>query len=533
MEKKPKKKAGKKWIWILGIAVVVVGAAVVFVLPRLQTSSGSTTTYNTQAVTKGSLTATVGANGNVYPKQAISLTWQTSGIVSKVNVTKGQKVQKGDVLAELDSTSLPESVLSAATDLNSAQKSLDDLLNSNSARAEAQLALLNAEQTLVDAQKTAQSKLYQRASQTQVDAAKASLIQAQAALDQASAAYNNVKNSADEMMYASALSRFAAAQSTFDSAQLSYQYVQALPDTLSVQIVNADVDVAQAVYDDAKRAWVRVKDGPDPNDVAAAQAKVDIAQATLDESKVIAPIAGTITAIDTTAGDLVSASTAAIELDDMDHLYVDISVSEVDISAIKEGQPAEITFDAIADKTYTAKVIDIANTGSSSSGSVNFNVTLQITNADSAIKPGMTATATVTTKNKTDILLVPSSAIRTLNNQSIVYIQMTDGNLRPVMITTGDTDSTNSEVTGGTLQEGDLLVTNPPSSTTALTSQRQGGLFGGLFGGIFGGGGGGMPGGGGGPGGDFGGPPSGGMPGGQNTGRSGSSSGTSGNSQSR
>jgi multidrug efflux pump subunit AcrA (membrane-fusion protein) len=220
----------------------------------------------------------------------------------------------------------------------------------------------------------------------------------------------------------------------------------------------------------------------------------------------------------------------------MDHLYVDISVSEVDISAIKEGQPAEITFDAIADKTYTAKVIDIANTGSSSSGSVNFNVTLEITIADSAIKPGMTATATVTTKNKTDILLVPSSAIRTLNNQSIVYIQMTDGNLRPVMITTGDTDSTNSEVTTGNLQVGDLLVTNPPSSTTALTSQRQGGLFGGLFGGIFGGGGGGIPGGGGGPGGDFGGPPSGGFSGGQNGGRSGSTSGTggtSGNSQSR
>jgi HlyD family secretion protein len=267
--------------------------------------------------------------------------------------------------------------------------------SSDLSRAAAQLALLNAEQTLVDAQKTAQSKLYQRASQTQVDASRASLIQAQAALDQAAAAYNNVKNSSDEMMYASALSQFASAQSTFDSAQLSYQYVQALPDTLSVQIVNADVDVAQAAYDDAKRAWERVKDGPDANDVAAAQAKVDIAQATLDESKVIAPIAGTITAIDTTAGDLVSASTAALELDDMDHLYVDISVSEVDISAIKAGQPAEITFDAIADKTYTAKVIDIANTGSSSSGSVNFNVTLEITNADSAIKPGMTATATV------------------------------------------------------------------------------------------------------------------------------------------
>ncbi len=532
MEKKAKKK-GKKWIWFVVTAVVIIGAAAVYVVPRLQSSSTTTTTtYQTQAVTTGSITTTVGANGNVYPKQAISLTWQTSGVVSKVYVTKGQTVQKGDVLAELDSTSLPESVLSAATDLATAQKTLDDLLNSNSARAEAELALLNAEQTLVDAQKTAQSKLFSRASQTTIDSAKASMIQAQAALDRASAAYNNVKNSADQNVYASALSQFASAQSTFDSAQLNYQYSQSLPDTLTVEIASAEVDVAQAAYDDARRAWERVKDGPNANDVAAAQAAVDTAQASLDKSKITAPISGTITAIDTTAGDLVSASTAAFELDDVAHMYVDISVSEVDISAVQDGQPAEITFDAIADKTYTAKVIDVATTGSSSSGSVNFNVTLEITNKDSQIKSGMTATATITTSDKTGLLLVPSSAIRTVDSQSVVYI-MNNSVLTPVTITTGDTDSTNTAVTGGNLKEGDLLVTNPPSTTTAsTTSSSSGGLFGGLFGGILGGGSGGGPSGGGQP-------PSGGGPSGSSSGSgssssSGSGSGsTSGNVQSQ
>jgi HlyD family secretion protein len=529
MEKKAKKK-GKKWIWFVVIAVALIGAAAVYVVPRLQSSSTTTTTYTTQAVTTGSITTTVGANGNVYPKQAISLTWQTSGVVSKVYVTKGQTVQKGDVLAELDSTSLPESVLSAATDLATAQKTLDELLNSNSTRAEAELALLNAEQTLVSAQKTAQSKLFSRASQTTIDSAQASMIQAQAALDRASAAYSNVKNSADQNVYASALSQFASAQSTFDSAQLNYQYAQSLPDTLTVEIASAEVDVAQAAYDDARRAWERVKDGPNANDVAAAQAAVDTAQAALDKSKITAPISGTITAIDTTAGDLVSASTAAFELDDVAHMYVDISVSEVDISAVKEDQPAEITFDAIADKTYTAKVIDVATTGSSSSGSVNFNVTLEITNRDSQIKSGMTATATITTSDKTGLLLVPSSAIRTVDSQSVVYI-MNNSVLTPVTITTGDIDSTNTAVTGGNLKEGDLLVTNPPSTTTSTTSSSSGGLFGGLFGGILGGGGGGggqPPSGGGGQ------APSGGAPSGSSSSGSSSGSGsTGGNVQSQ
>jgi HlyD family secretion protein len=541
MEKKTRK-SGKKWILYGGIVIILIAAAAFLVVPRLRSNgSGAATTYKTQAVTKGSLSTTVGANGNVYTRQSISLTWQTGGIVSKVDVTKGQKVAKGAVLAELDQSSLPQSVLSAATDLATAQKNLNDLLNSNTTRAKAQLALLTAEQTLVSAQKSAQSKLYQRASQTTIDTAKANMIQAQAALDRASAAYNNAKNSADQMVYSSALSQFAAAQQTFDTAQMNYQFTQSLPDTLSIQIANADVDVAQAAYDDAKRAWEQVKDGPNADDLAAAQAKVDIAQATLDEARITAPMSGTITAIDTTAGDLVSAQTAAFQLDDMDHLYVDISVSEVDISQVKVGQPAQITFDAISGKTYSGKVIDIATTGTSSSGAVNFNVTLEIANKDDQIKPGMTATANITVSNKTDVLLVPSSAIRTANSQSIVYVEQ-NGALRPVMITTGDTDSTNTEVTGGSLQEGDLLLTNPPSSTSALTStgSRQGGLLGGLFGGIFGGGGGpsgGMPPSGG-PGGDFGGPP--GSSSGSSSGsRSGSSSnsgsqgGAGGNSQSK
>ncbi|HEX9013813.1 MAG TPA: efflux RND transporter periplasmic adaptor subunit [Anaerolineaceae bacterium] len=515
MEKKPKK-SGKKWLLIGGIVVVLAAAGAVFVYMRTQSQPSSTaSSYKTQAAAKGSLSTSVGANGNVYTRQTVSLSWGTSGTVSQVSVTKGQQVDKGTVLAQLDQSSLPQSVLSAATDLAAAQKSLDDLLNSNTARANAQLALLTAEQTLVSAQKTAQSKLYQRASQTVVDTAKANLIQAQTALDRASTAYNNVKSSSDTMVYASALSQFAAAQQTFDKAQMNYQYAQSMPDTLSVQIANADVDVAQAAYNDAKRAWERVKDGPNADDVAAAEAKVAQAQATLDQARITAPISGTITAINTTPGDLVSSGTAAVQIDDMSHLYVDISVSEVDISQVKVGQPAEITFDAIANKTYNGKVTDIATTGTSSSGAVNFYVTVGITNKDAQIKPGMTATANITVTQKTDVLLVPASAIRTVNNQSMVYVDQS-GTLRPVFITTGDTDSTNTEVTGGNLNAGDLVVTNPPSSATALSSAglRQTGLFGGLFSGIFGGGGGGgfvggggMPPSGGGPGGDFGGPP--------------------------
>jgi len=253
-----------------------------------------------------------------------------------------------------------------------------------------------------------------------------------------------------------------------------------------VQEANAEVAVAQAKYLDAKRAWELVKDGPAATDVAAAQAKVAAAQATLDEAKVTAPISGTVVAINTQAGDLVNAGTSALQIDDLSHLYVDIQVSEVDINSVKLDQPVQITFDAISNKTYNGKVTDIAMEGNSSSGTVNFTVTAEITDADAQIMPGMTASANIVVAQKNNVLLVPASAVRTINGSQMVYI-MQNNVLTAVPITTGLTDSsgTSYEVTSGNLKAGDLIVLNPPSSTTTSSTSSRG-LFG-IFGGISGG----------------------------------------------
>lgn len=483
MEKK-RKKLGKKWIWIAAVLAVLLAAGGFLYLRVQALAANGSTNYTTQPLSKGSISSTVGATGNVYTRQSVQLTWKTGGIVDQVYVTKGQQVTADMLMAELEQSSMSQDVINAAIDLANAQKDLEDLLNSNTVRANAELALIQAEQALVSAQKTAQSKLYKRASQETIDIAKANLIQAQAALDRAAEVYNqNKSRSSDDVQYAAALSSFAQAQQKFDSAQLNYEYVQSLPDPLTVQEANAEQDLAQAKYLDAKRAWERVKDGPPAADVAAAEAKVAAVQAVLDQAKIISPIAGTVVSIDTNPGDLVSAQMTAIKITDLSRLYLDISVSEVDISQVQLGQPVEIVFDAISDKTYTGKVTDIAMEGTSSNGSVNFTVTAELIDRDEQIRPGMTASANIVVNQKDDILLVPSSAIRTINNQQIVY-KMVNSVLTPVIVTTGDTDAegTSSELLSGELQEGDLIVLNPPSETDAANAQSRG-LFGGLLGG--------------------------------------------------
>ena len=101
--------------------------------------------FQTQALARGDLTATIGATGTVRANQSAVLAWQTTGTVDQVNVKVGDQVNKGDVLASLLQTSLPQSVILAQTDLVSAQQALTDLLDSDTARANVWIALRNAQ----------------------------------------------------------------------------------------------------------------------------------------------------------------------------------------------------------------------------------------------------------------------------------------------------------------------------------------------------------------------------------------------------
>ena len=115
---------------------------------RLKTA----TQFQTATIERGNLTATIGATGTVRAKQSAVLIWQAAGTVETVHVKAGDTVQANDVLASLAKTSLPQSVILAEADLVSAQKSLDELLSSNTAQAEAVIALRDAQEAFTKAE---------------------------------------------------------------------------------------------------------------------------------------------------------------------------------------------------------------------------------------------------------------------------------------------------------------------------------------------------------------------------------------------
>jgi len=456
----------KKRIFIIIGVVLVLLVVGVLVLPTVLTRLGGgqvQSPYQTEPARLGSMTITIGATGAVHLNQTASIPWQASGKVGMVKVEKGQLVEADQVLAELDPASLPQSLIQAQSELIAAKNNLEKVLTNSEARAAAHMALIKAQQDLDDAQKDSQSALYRRASQETIDIARANLITANEALDTAEAKWNQFSGlGPDSLVYAAALSEYARARQLQQQAQYNLNYVQDLPDPLKVEEMNAKLEQAQAKLLSAKKEWERLKDGPDPDDITTAQVRVTAAEAALNTVRVKAPFAGTVTKVDVQVGDLVSIGKLAIQIDDLSRLLIDVDVSEVDINRVTIGQPVSLAFDAISDEQYTGTVTDIASTGTSVSGAVNFTVTVEVDNPDQNIKPGMTAAANIAVSQLDNVLLVPSRAIKTLGGKRVVYV-LRNNLPTPVEISLGATASNYSQIMQGDIKEGDLIILNPPT----------------------------------------------------------------------
>ena len=507
----------KKVLKVILIIVIIAGLGVggyyAFRYYRQKKEAEAFASLQTSPVVRGNLTATVGATGSVRANQSAVLTWQTSGTVENVNVLVGNQVKSEDILANLREDTLAQNVIMARADLANARKALDDLVNSQSPAAQALQALDQAQQALDDLKETtavqqAQAQLnlvttqdnydemkrrrenldYARASQATIDAAEARYILAQADVDKFKKMYDQLSElPEDNPRRAAALAKLADAEKKRDVALQQLNWYKGYPDEQEFAQADANLANAQAQLDDAQRAWERIKDGPNPidvalmeaqladakrayerikdgpdaNDVAALEARIAAAQASLNQVRLKAPFGGTITNVDVLPGDQVSTGKVAFRLDDLSHLLVDVQVSEVDINRIQVGQTVSMTFDAILGKEYLGIVNQVANVGNLVAGVVEFQVTVELTNADLEVKPGMTAAVNIVVEKVKDVLLVPNRAVRIQDNERVVYVKNGDL-LEQVKIKLGVSSEAVSQVLDGDLTEGDLIVLNPP-----------------------------------------------------------------------
>lgn len=346
------------------------------------------------------------ASAEVAPAKTADLSFAAATLVQGLVVEEGAVVQAGEAIATQNNLTQLASTLEAARQaLVSAQKNYDALLeNIPVERAQAQVALVQAQKALEDAEKNARSKQYRRASQETIDIARARLIEANEALSDAEANFGSVSQRDDtDVEYAAGLTMLARARQDQLQAQYNLNYVMGLPSPLDVELADATLTLAQSQVLAAKQAWERVKDGePDDAQAAAilaqitnAQANIDAAQLALEYATLRAPFTGTVISVNAVNGQVVSPGQPILTIADLSNLLVETTdLSERDIARVSVGQPARVTVDGLG-QTYFGKVIKIAPRSTKVGGDVVYKVTIQLDEQPAGLLWGMSATVQI------------------------------------------------------------------------------------------------------------------------------------------
>ena len=152
-----------------------------------------------------------------------------------------------------------------------------------------------------------------------------------------------------------------------------------------------------------------------------------------------------------------STDTTAFTISGDTSMLLSVSVDELDINSVTQGQKAEVTFDAIEDKTFEGTVTKVGNTASASGGVAKYTVEITIPK-DEEMKAGMNASATITIEEKENIVTISVNALQERGEEVFVYTEQDDeGNLSgEQQVTTGLSDGENVEITEG-LSEGDVV----------------------------------------------------------------------------
>ena len=375
--------------------------------------------YTTQVVARGNLTLTVTANGTIQPTRSINIGSELSGTVLKVNVDVNDVIKKGQVLVELDPSKLRDQVL----------------------RSKAALAAANAK-----------------------------VAQTGATIKEATAILNRLK----------------------EVARLSGGKV---PSKTELDTGRATLD--RALGDDASaRAGV--------NDARAA---LSTDQINLSKASISAPDDGVVLTRNVDPGNAVAASLQAVTLftvaEDLAKLRLWVYVDEADVGAVKTGQEATFTVSAYPTRNFPARITRVGFGSTITDNVVTYLTYLDVDNSDLSLRPGMTATATITAAQRNDVLLVPNTALRftptTTKDQSAkkavavsllpsmprsntrksaatsastaaakqVWVVPQDGKgiAMAVAVTPGISDGHMTEITGGDLKVGMLVITDQKVST--------------------------------------------------------------------
>jgi HlyD family secretion protein len=324
-------------------------------------------------------------SGNVRAEDEIDVAVEVIGQVLKLNVEVGDSVQAGDVLLELERTSLEARRAQALAGLEAAQAQLDLLLE------EPNDMDLEAARAAVAAAEAAYQRALDGPTAEDLRAAEAQLRQAEAAVGQAQAAYDQVKS----------LPNIGALPQSLQLQQATLQ-AEAARAQYDKLVKGASEDVIAGAYAQLSQARAQLdalEQGPKDGQIRAAEAQVRqaettlyLAQIELEKATVRAPSEGIILRVGIAPGAMAAPGPPVFTIQSQS-VQVEIAVEETQLSTLRVGQPAEIRVNAYPDQVFDGEIAIIAPALDPATRTVQ--VTIRPLGDATQLLPGMFASVTL------------------------------------------------------------------------------------------------------------------------------------------
>ncbi|OJV31934.1 MAG: efflux transporter periplasmic adaptor subunit [Bacteroidales bacterium 36-12] len=255
---------------------------------------------------------------------------------------------------------------------------------------------------------------------------------------------------------ASAQSSMASAKSQLDYQQKNYERYKTLYEKQLVS--SSEFESAEYSYQTAK------------NNYDVSRNSYQTAKTNLSYAKIYSPIDGVVLSREVEEGQTVAASFSTPTLfniaNDLTKMRVIANVDEADIGNVREGQRATFTVDAYPTEYFNGDVTEVRQSATTTNNVVTYEVVINAPNPDLKLKPGLTATVSIYTLEKNNVLTIPSEALsfspqnetRKSNTNGNVEVWVLDGvNMNSKLIQIGSKTGTLTEVISG-LSEGENVV---------------------------------------------------------------------------
>ena len=368
-----------KWKIVLG--VVLSAVAIGGVVASVRYSQAAQVTVQTTTVARGDLTSVVTASGEIKPRTYTNLGANAQGLITALLVKEGDRVRKGQIVARIESVQANADVQAQRASVASAE--------ADSASSEAGLKV--QDDTI-------------RTQQATIDRTKSDLELAKVNFDR----------------YSELFKAGVAPKSDFDQRKSTY-------DSQLAGLREAELRLEQLK---SQRAQTLAQITSSQRRIAQAQAGLTRVADILAKHDVISPLDGIVTNLPVRLGETVvpgvqnSAASAVMTIADMSLITAEVKVDETDIVNLEIGQKADVTIDAVPDRTFSGHVIEIGNTAilrssgqvasssaTSSTEAKDFKVVVALDNPPDEIRPGLSCTAKIVTATRHDVLNIPIQAL--------------------------------------------------------------------------------------------------------------------------